>query len=52
MDVILTLAMNTGLGDGVAPDNGHMRSEFPYFGAPYTNVEQAGIVPARGGTKK
>ena len=29
---MLTLATNTGLGDGVAPDKGRTRSEFPYFG--------------------
>jgi hypothetical protein len=46
MDVILTLATNTALGDGVAPDTARIRAEFPYFGTPYTTVEQAGITPA------
>ena len=46
MDVILTLATNTALGDGVAPDRGRTRSDFPYFGAPYTR-EQADVTPAR-----
>ena len=34
MDVILTLATNTALGDGVAPDERLMRPDFPYFGEP------------------
>jgi hypothetical protein len=35
MDVILTLATNTPLSDGVAPDTSRMRDEFPYFGQPF-----------------
>jgi hypothetical protein len=35
MDVILTLATNTPLSDGVAPDRSRMRDEFPYFGKPF-----------------
>jgi hypothetical protein len=35
MDVILTLATNTPLSDGVAPDTSRMREEFPYFGEPF-----------------
>jgi hypothetical protein len=46
MDVILTLATNTALGDGVAPDKGRIRPEFPYFGEPFTSAEQANVVPA------
>jgi hypothetical protein len=42
MDVMLTLATNTALGDGVAPDKGRLRHDFPYFGEPYTSAEQAG----------
>ena len=52
MDVILTLASNTALGDGVAPDQRRTRPEFPYFGAPYTLREQAGVVPAGAGALK
>ena len=52
MDVILTLATNTALGDGVAPDKNRTRDEFPYFGEPYTRAEQAGVAPARPGAKK
>jgi hypothetical protein len=36
MDVMLTLATNTALGDGVAPKKANIRAEFPYFGEPYT----------------
>jgi hypothetical protein len=32
MDVTLSLATNTWLTDGVAPDRSRMRNEFPYFG--------------------
>ena len=35
MDVMLTLAANTPLSDGVAPDKSRMRDEFPYFGEPF-----------------
>ena len=51
MDVILTLATNTALGDGVAPDKSRVRDEFPYYGAPYTSVEQAAMVPVHSGAK-
>jgi Domain of unknown function (DUF4331) len=52
MDVILTLATNTALGDGVAPDKSRTRSEFPYFGSPFTSAEQAEVIPVRPGTKR
>jgi hypothetical protein len=52
MDVILTLATNTPLGDGVAPDRARIRKDFPYFGEPYTQAEQAGVVPAAAPAKK
>ncbi len=45
MDVILTLATNTPLGDGVAPDPRRVRKDFPYFGEPYRSGEQGGVVP-------
>jgi hypothetical protein len=35
MDVMLTLATNTPLSDGVAPDMSRMRDDFPYFGEPF-----------------
>jgi hypothetical protein len=40
MDVILTLATNTALGDGV-PDMRLMRPDFPYFGAPHVTASSA-----------
>jgi hypothetical protein len=40
MDVILTLATNTPLGDGVAPDKRRVRADFPYFGEPYARGEK------------
>jgi hypothetical protein len=45
MDVILTLTTNRPLGDGVAPDTSRIRSEFPYFGKPFTDAEQVGLKP-------
>jgi hypothetical protein len=52
MDVALTLATNTALGDGVAPDDSRTRAEFPYFGDPYTGAEQVGVTPAGGYVKR
>jgi hypothetical protein len=46
MDVMLTLAANQALSDGVAPDRQRTRGEFPYFGEPYTHDEQHGVPPA------
>jgi hypothetical protein len=46
MDIILTLSSNTALADGVAPDKARVRSEFPYFGEPYSKEEQAGLPSA------
>jgi hypothetical protein len=45
LDVMLTLAANTPMVDGLAPDRGRMRKDFPYYGAPYTAEEQAGVTP-------
>jgi hypothetical protein len=45
MDVMLTLASNKPLADGVAPDQSRIRKEFPYYGEPYTKDEQAGVTP-------
>ncbi len=38
MDVMLTLATNTRLSDGVAPDRSRMRDDFPYFGEPFADA--------------
>jgi len=45
MDVMLTLATNTPLGDGVAPDRSRMRDEFPYFGEPFATPPRPGPEP-------
>ena len=47
MDVIITLASNVALSDGVAPDRTRTRPDFPYFGPAFTAEEQSGIAPAR-----
>lgn len=47
MDIMITLASNVPLTDGVSPDRTRMRSDFPYFGAPFTADEQAGITPVQ-----
>ena len=41
MDVILTLATNTALGDGVAPDPRLVRADFPYFGEPHAKSQRS-----------
>ena len=51
MDIMLQLASNTPLADGVAPDLSRTRKEFPYFGAAYTKEEQVGVVPVPRPTK-
>jgi hypothetical protein len=52
MDVMLTLASNKPLADGAAPDRSRVRSEFPYFGEPFTKAEQAGVTPVPRPDKK
>ena len=47
LDVMLTLAANQALSDGVAPDRQRMRGEFPYFGEPFTHDEQHGPIASR-----
>ena len=34
-DIMLTLAANRAIADGVSPDRTRMRADFPYFGAPF-----------------
>ena len=52
LDVMLTLAANTPLVDGLAPDRGRIRKDFPYYGAPYTAEEQVGVRPMPRPAKK
>jgi hypothetical protein len=51
MDVMLTLATNTPIIDGLAPDCARIRKDFPYYGAPYTAEGQVGLTPLRPPTK-
>jgi hypothetical protein len=52
MDVMLTLATNTALNDGVAPDKGHIRAEFPYFGELGKKSEHVNLAPAHASVRK
>jgi hypothetical protein len=52
LDVMLTLATNTPLVDGLAPDRVRIRKDFPYYGAPYTAEEQVGVTPMPRPAKK
>lgn len=52
MDVMLALATNKSLADGVGPDHGRIRAEFPYFGSPYGKAEQAGVKPVPSASEK
>ena len=47
-DVMLSLATNTEVHDGVAPNRAHTRPEFPYYGSPFTKQEQAGLQAIQG----
>ena len=49
---MLTLAANTPLVDGLAPDRGRIRKDFPHYGAPYTAEEQVGMRPMPRPVKK
>jgi hypothetical protein len=52
MGVMLTLASNKPMADGVAPDRSRTRPDFPYFGEPYTKAEQEGMTPVPRPAKK
>jgi len=52
LDVMLTLTANTPIVDGLAPDRGRISKDFPYYGAPYTAEEQAGMTPLARPAKK
>jgi Domain of unknown function (DUF4331) len=47
-DAMLTLATNTVVEDGVAPDATRIRTDFPYYGLPFSSAEQAGLGPIQG----
>jgi hypothetical protein len=44
-DVMVSLAAGRSLGDCVGPDVSRLIDVFPYFGPPYTAVEQQGLLP-------
>jgi hypothetical protein len=44
-DVMASLAAGRPLGGGVAPDVSRLLDVFPYYGPPYTAVEQRGPLP-------
>ena len=52
LDVMLTLAANSPIASGLAPDRDRIRKDFPYFGAQYTAEEQIGMTPIRRPAKK
>lgn len=52
MDVMLTLSTNTALGDGVAPDKKNIRDDFPYFGTPFDDPDDAAVGAPTGAPKK
>jgi hypothetical protein len=52
MDVMLTLASNKPLEDGVAPDRSRTSKDFPYYGKPYATEEQTGVIPVSQPPKK
>jgi len=52
MDVMLTLASNKPLEDGAVPDRNRVRTEFPYFGEPYSKEEQKNVTPVSRPPKK
>jgi hypothetical protein len=47
-DTMLSLATNTAVSDGVAPDPARTQSQFPYYGRPFTRSEQEGLKPIQG----
>jgi Domain of unknown function (DUF4331) len=52
MDVMLTLASNKPLEDGAVPDRNRIRTDFPYFGEPYSKDEQKSVTPVPRPPKK
>jgi hypothetical protein len=45
LDVMLTLATNTPVVDGLVAGHARIRKDFPYYGAPYAAEEQVGVRP-------
>jgi hypothetical protein len=47
-DVMVSLAANRLLADGVAPAAQRVIAQFPYYGAPFSSSEQAGLAAIQG----
>ena len=47
-----TLAANTALTDGVAPDQRRTRSDFPYSGPPFSTEERSGLLSLPFGARR
>jgi hypothetical protein len=47
-DVMVSLATNYAVSDGVSPSTDRVTSEFPYYGEPLTPSEQRGLAPIQG----
>lgn len=47
-DVMLSLATNTSVADGVGPNTGRTQPDFPYYGEPFSREEQAGLAAIQG----
>jgi hypothetical protein len=47
-DVMLSLATNTTVSDGVSPNRARVRPDFPYYGEPFSRSEQADLGPIQG----
>jgi hypothetical protein len=47
-DVMLSLAANTEVQDGVGPNRSRVLPDFPYYGAAFTRKEQAGLQAIQG----
>jgi Domain of unknown function (DUF4331) len=44
-DAMLSIATNTDVKDGVAPNTSRTRQDFPYYGQPFSRREQEGLQP-------
>jgi hypothetical protein len=44
-DVMLSIAANTSIADGVSPDVSRIVESFPYYGRPFSKEEQADLQP-------
>ena len=49
LDVMLRLAANIPIVDGLAPDRGRIRKDFPYYGSPYRRRSKSGDADAAPG---